>query len=103
MKRALVGLTLIGLVLSSQGRAQTASPAAPSPSSGSGNLVSPRNPGGVSAGAVDGSQHKMDSTVQQIDHKLLSQEKDRPRLPGQAPSPSQTMPGGVAAGRPAVH
>ena len=33
--------------------------------------------------------------VQDIDRKLLSQEKDRPRLPNQAPSPSQ---GGTSTG-----
>ena len=57
----------------------------------------PRNPGGDTAGTTTGDQGKMNSTVGQIDSKLLNQEKTRPTLPGQPPSPSQTEPGGTAA------
>lgn len=58
--------------------------------------VAPRDPSGPSSGATTGNQPRMDRTVQQIDSKLLNQEKDRPRLPGQTPSASQAMPGGTA-------
>ena len=65
----------------------------------SGNTpVSPRDPG-VSTAQTPASQGRIDQTVQGIDQKLLNQEKDRPRIPGQVPSPSQTKPGGTAAGQ----
>ncbi|MCQ8276848.1 hypothetical protein NFI95_00085 [Acetobacteraceae bacterium KSS8] len=62
--------------------------------------ISPRTPGGDNAGTTTQNQHRMDATVGGIDRHLLKQEKDRPRLPGQAPSPSQTLPGGTAAPQP---
>jgi hypothetical protein len=61
--------------------------------------AAPRNPGGVSAGTLPANQGKMNDTVGQIDNKLLNEEKTRPSLPGQSPSPSQTQPGGTAAPR----
>lgn len=76
--------------------AQTDSQAANRPDA---TATAPRSPGGITAGATPANQPKMDRTVEQIDSKLLGQEKDRPRLPGQAPSPSQTEPGGTAAPR----
>ena len=59
--------------------------------------TAPRNPGGITAGTNSGNQGRMNSTVGQIDNKLLNQEKSRPTLPGQAPSPSQAQPGGTAS------
>lgn len=59
--------------------------------------TAPRNPGGITAGTNPGNQQRMNSTVGQIDSKLLNQERNRPPLPGQAPSPSQTQPGGTAS------
>ena len=60
-------------------------------------ITAPRNPGGITAGTSSGNQGRMNSTVGQIDNKLLNQEKSRPTLPGQAPSPSQAQPGGTAS------
>ncbi len=60
-------------------------------------VTAPRNPGGITAGTNPGNQGRMNSTVGQISSKLLDQEKSRPNLPGQAPSPSQTRPGGTAS------
>ncbi len=62
--------------------------------------ISPRTPGGNSAGTTQQNQGRMNATVGGIDRHLLRQEKDRPRLPNQAPSPSQTLPGGTASHRP---
>ena len=59
--------------------------------------IAPRNPGGVTAGTNPANQGRMNNTVGQISGKLLNEEKSRPNLPGQAPSPSQTMPGGTAS------
>ena len=67
------------------------------PTSAGKATTAPRNPGGITAGTNPGNQGRMNSTVGQIDSKLLNQEKSRPNLPGQAPSPSQTMPGGTAS------
>ncbi len=59
--------------------------------------TAPRNPGGITAGTNPADQGRMNTTVGQISGKLLNQEKSRPNLPGQAPSPSQTLPGGTAS------
>ena len=65
----------------------------------SGNTsISPRNPG-IATSQNPAAQGQVTRTVEGIDNKLLNQEKDRPRLPGQTPSPSQTAPGGSAAGQ----
>ncbi len=65
----------------------------------SGNTpISPRNPG-IATSQAPAAQGQVTNTVEGIDNKLLNQEKDRPRLPGQVPSPSQTQPGGSAAGQ----
>lgn len=60
----------------------------------SATAVAPRTPGGVSAGTTPADQPRMDRTVSQTSQKLLNEERDRPLLPGQAPTPSQ---GGTAA------
>ncbi len=60
-------------------------------------VTAPRNPGGITAGTNPGNQGRANDAVGQIDNKLLDQEKSRPSLPGQAPSPSQTRPGGTAS------
>jgi len=91
MKRALLILAAIGA--STVAHAQTGS----SPTSAGQAQVAPRNPGAATAGTSPASQHKMNDTVDRIDQHLLNAEKDRPNLPGQAPSPSQTSPGGTAA------
>ncbi len=57
--------------------------------------TAPRDPSTASAGLTAPSPQRTDQTVQDIDRRLLSQEKDRPRLPGQAPSPSK---GGTSTG-----
>ena len=67
------------------------------PTSAGQPTTAPRNPGGVTAGTNPANQGRMNSTVGQISGKLLNEEKSRPNLPGQAPSPSQTMPGGTAS------
>ncbi len=59
--------------------------------------TAPRTPGSITAGTNLANQGKTNSTVGQISSKLLNQEKSRPNLPGQAPSPSQTLPGGTAS------
>ena len=51
--------------------------------------AAPRNPSAASAGLTASTPQRTDQTVDQIDGRLLSEEKDRPRLPGQAPSPSK--------------
>ena len=72
--------------------AQTAPPA--------GNAVAPRNPGLASTGIAEGDRSRTAGTVDGIDRHLLQAEKDRPRLPNQAPTASQTLPGGTASGQP---
>ena len=57
--------------------------------------VAPRNPSAASAGLTASTPQPANRTVDQIDRKLLSEEKDRPHLPGQAPSPSK---GGTSMG-----
>ena len=59
--------------------------------------TAPRNPGGITAGTSSGDQGRMNSTVGQIDNKLLDQQKSRPALPGQAAAPAQARPGGTAS------
>jgi hypothetical protein len=93
MRRVLPAIVVLLAMGATQAVAQTQSTA-----QSDGSVVSPRTPGGVSAGATPANQTKMNQTVQGIGQKLLDQEKDRPRLPGQTPSPSQTMPGGTASG-----
>jgi len=92
MRRVLPGVAVLLAMGVAPALAQTQSTAQSNSS-----VVSPRTPGGISAGATPANQGRMDQTVQGIDRKLLDQEKDRPRLPGQTPSPSQTMPGGTAS------
>lgn len=94
MKRTLI-VSMLGaaVVAGSPASAQMSNRMADQPGS---TAVAPRTPGGISAGATPQNQPKMDRTVDQIDSKLLNQEKDRPRLPNQSPSPSQTLPGGIA-------
>lgn len=89
---ASVRLALPFLLLPAVALAQTA-PA-------TGNAVAPRNPGVASTGVADGDRARTAGTVDGIDRHLLQQEKDRPRLPNQAPTASQTLPGGTASGQP---
>ncbi len=72
--------------------AQTAPP--------TGNAVAPRNPGLASTGIAEGDRARTAGTVDGIDRHLLLAEKDRPRLPNQAPTASQTLPGGTASRQP---
>ncbi len=72
--------------------AQTAPPSGPS---SGGVATAPRDPSTASAGLTAPNPGRTDKTVQDIDHRLLSQEHDRPHLPGQAASPSQ---GGTSTG-----
>lgn len=91
MKHALLILAALGTVTAAHAQAGSG------PTGAGQTEVAPRNPGAEAAGASPASQHKMNNTVDQIDQHLLDAEKDRPKLPGQAPSPSQTAPGGTAA------
>lgn len=94
--------TMPGLALaqtSAQSGTSDSAPAAVTHAAPTHGIIAPRTPGGTSAGAVQGDQGRMNATVGGIDNHLLEQEKDRPRLPGQAPSPSQTLPGGTASGQ----
>ena len=102
-------LLLLALGVSSSALAQTSSgtaarnPDVTAPGIGTGPTstgqatTAPRNPGGITAGTNSGDQGRINNTVGQIDNKLLNQEKSRPTLPGQAPSPSQAQPGGTAS------
>ena len=95
-------ILLVPLLLAGPALAQSSDPNGPG-SNGTGpngtgptrSTTAPRDPGGATAGTNPASQSRMDTTVDRIDRKLLDQEKTRPNLPGQAPSPSQTQPGGV--------
>ncbi|WP_419730411.1 hypothetical protein [Lichenicola sp.] len=96
MKRAL--LLVAALAVPALAQAQTG----PSGTgSGTASMTAPRNPDGRSSGTMPRDRGRMDNTVDRIDSKLLNEEKDRPTIPGQTPSPSQTMPGGTAASSPA--
>ncbi len=76
--------------------ALAAGPAAAQTTPSSGPVATaPRNPSTASAGLTASSPQRTDHTVEGIDRRLLSQEKDRPHLPGQAPSPSK---GGTSTG-----
>jgi hypothetical protein len=91
MKRALLVLAVIGTATVAQAQINPGS-------TGAGQAaVAPRDPGAATTGTLPARQHKMDDTVDRIDQHLLNAEKDRPALPGQAPSPSQTVQGGTAA------
>ncbi|MGI4744800.1 MAG: hypothetical protein ACRYGI_18900 [Janthinobacterium lividum] len=91
MRRALLVLAMIGTA--TVAHAQTG----PGPTRTGQTEVAPRNPGAATTGTLPASQHKMNNTVDRIDQHLLNAEKDRPNLPGQTPSPSQTSPGGTAS------
>lgn len=91
MKRALLVLAMIGTATAAN--AQTGS----TQTSAAQTDVAPRNPGAAATGTLPASQHKMNDTVDRIDQNLLNEEKDRPKLPEQTPSPSQTVPGGTAS------
>ena len=76
--------------------ALAAGPAAAQTAASSGPVATaPRTPSAGSAGLTASGPQRTDRTVQDIDRRLLSQEKDRPHLPGQAPSPSK---GGTSTG-----
>ncbi|MBE7212664.1 MAG: hypothetical protein INR65_16740 [Gluconacetobacter diazotrophicus] len=60
--------------------------------------IAPRDPGHT--GVMHGRQKRATNTVEGIDRHLLREERDRPNIPGQAPSPSQTEPGGTAGASP---
>ncbi len=89
---ALVQTALVQTALVQTAWAQTAPP--------TGNAVAPRNPGVASTGIAEGDRARTAGTVDGIDRHLLRAERDRPRLPNQAPTASQTLPGGTASGQP---
>ncbi len=109
MNRLPKALLLLALGMPSSGFAQTSTGTAArnpdvtapgvetGPTSTGQATTAPRNPGGITAGTNSSDQRRMNSTVGQIDNKLLNQEKSRPSLPGQAPSSSQAQPGGTAS------
>ena len=92
MRRA--ALLLAALAVPATGHAQTSGAG---PSSGNSSIAAPRNADGGTSGTLPRNRSRMDNTVDRIDSKLLNEEKDRPNIPGQAPSPSQTLPGGSAS------
>lgn len=98
MRRVLLALVLAGSALPAlaQTEPQIQKLGQPQGPSHGAVAVAPRDPSGASAGTTTGNQPRMNQTVQEVGSKLLDQEKDRPRLPGQIPSPSQTLPGGTA-------
>ena len=87
MRRLLLPVAALLSLASVSALAQTAAPPGP--------VTAPRNPSPATAGVTTPGTQPAGRTVQDIDRKLLSQEKDRPRLPNQAPSPSQ---GGTSTG-----
>ncbi len=93
--RRVVLAALVGLA-AAPAMAQVSAPPAGQPSAKPTEpTMAPRNPSAAAAGLTATSPAHTDRTVGAIDRKLLFEEKDRPHLPGQAPSPSQ---GGTGTG-----